>query len=236
MKKTKRPTPEPVPAKPYECLYHLKIHLLDINPQVYRRFIVRGDTTVVQLHHIVQVVMGWDNWHLHYFQIFGRQYGIDYTGGNQFLGIPQITRLGDFGLRTNDTFHYLYDYYDRWAHQLRIEAITSDDGRYRHPRCLEGKRACPPEDTGGPNVYTHRIDEQRYWAYDWLDTLVERLQAGENPMEDNVPAWYFTHQPERFDLKAINQKLAKLYQIKGCSAFWEAQGCYDELEDDFEEP
>ena len=45
MKKIKRLTPEPVPAKPYECLYHIKIHLLDINPQVYRRFIVRGDTT-----------------------------------------------------------------------------------------------------------------------------------------------------------------------------------------------
>jgi hypothetical protein len=67
MKKTKRPRPEPSPPKPYECLYQLKIHLLDINPQVYRRFIVRGDTTVVKLHHIVQLVMGWDNWHLHYF-------------------------------------------------------------------------------------------------------------------------------------------------------------------------
>jgi hypothetical protein len=133
---------------------------------------------VVQLHHIVQVVMGWNNWHLHYFQIFGRQYGIDYTGGDQFLGIPQITRLGDFGLRTNDTFHYMYDYYNRWAHQLRIEAIIPDEGRYQHPSCLEGKRACPPEETGGPTVYTHRIEEQRFWAYDWLDTLVERLLSG----------------------------------------------------------
>jgi hypothetical protein len=113
--------------------------------------------------------------------------------------------LGWAILRTNDTFHYLYDYYDRWAHQLRIEAITPDDGRYQHPRCLEGKRACPPEEIGGPTVYTHRIEEQRFWAYDWLDTLVERLLAGENPLEDNVPAWYFTHQPEQFDLKAINR-------------------------------
>ena len=61
MKKIKRPKAEPAPVKPYEYLYQLKIHLLDINPQVYRRFVVRGDTTVVQLHHIVQLVMGWDN-------------------------------------------------------------------------------------------------------------------------------------------------------------------------------
>ena len=45
MKKAKRTTPEPVPAKPNECLYHLKIHLLAINPQIYRRFVVKGDTT-----------------------------------------------------------------------------------------------------------------------------------------------------------------------------------------------
>lgn len=69
------------------------------------------------------------------------------------------------------------------------------------------------------------------WTHWWND-----YRGGENPLEDNVPAWYFTHQPERFDLKAINQKLAKLYQIKGGSGFWETQGCYDELEGDFEEP
>ena len=85
-------------------------------------------------------------------------------------------------------------------------------------------------------MYTHRIEEQCYWAYDWLDTLVERLQAGENPLEDNVPAWYYIHRPEHFNRTKINEKLAKLYQIKGSSGFWEAQGCYDELEDDSQEP
>ena len=80
-----------------------------------------------------------------------------------------------------------------------MESLTPDDGGYLHPHCLEGKQACPPEETGGPKVYGKRIDAQRYWAYEWLDILVERLQAGENPLEDNVPAWYFTHQPELLD-------------------------------------
>lgn len=66
-------------------------------------------------------------------------------------------------------------------------------------------------------------------VYDWLDTLVKRLQAGENPLEDNVPTWYFTHRPEHFDRDKINEKLAKLYHIKGSSSFREAQGYYDEL-------
>lgn len=51
MKKIKRPNAEPYPAEPYECLYQLKIHLLDINPQVYRRFVVKGDTTAAAARH-----------------------------------------------------------------------------------------------------------------------------------------------------------------------------------------
>ncbi|QJW92193.1 plasmid pRiA4b ORF-3 family protein [Spirosoma taeanense] len=93
--KLKRSTPEPTQVKPYKSLYQLKIHLLDISPEVYRRFGIRADTTVVQMHPIVQLVMGWTNWHLPFFQIAGRRYGIDYTDGEPFLEIPQTTRLCD---------------------------------------------------------------------------------------------------------------------------------------------
>lgn len=220
---------DPAPQRPYECLYYLKIHLLHISPQIYRRLLLKGDTTIVQLHHIVQLVMGWNNYHLHYFRIHGRNYGIDYTHGDQFLGIPQITRLGDFDLRINDTFHYVYDYYDQWVHQIRVENITTNADTYLHPICLAGKRACPPEESGGPAVYERRIVEQRRWAYEWLADLVERLEAGENPMEDNVPKWYFTHNPEKFARKLINQKLNKLYQIKGSSEFWLSHGGYEDF-------
>lgn len=110
--------------------------------------------------------MGWNNYHLHYFRIHIRDYGIDYTHGDQFLGIPQITRLGDFDLQINDTFHYVYDYYDQWVHQIRVENITINVHTYLHPICLAGKRAFPPEESGGPAVYERRIVEQRRWAYD----------------------------------------------------------------------
>lgn len=57
---------------------------------MYRWFVVKGDTTMVQLRQIVQLIISWDNWYLHYFQIFGRQYGIDDTGGNQIFRIPRL--------------------------------------------------------------------------------------------------------------------------------------------------
>ena len=52
--------------------YQLKIHLLGISPRISRRVLVRGDTTLAELYHIFQVVMGWENWHLHRFSSLGQ--------------------------------------------------------------------------------------------------------------------------------------------------------------------
>ena len=41
--------------------YQLKIHLLGISPQISRRVLMRGNTTLAKLHHVFQVVMGWEN-------------------------------------------------------------------------------------------------------------------------------------------------------------------------------
>ena len=54
--------------------YQLKIHLLGMSPQNSRRVLVQGDTTLAELHHIFQVVMGWENWHLHRFKLWGKEY------------------------------------------------------------------------------------------------------------------------------------------------------------------
>ncbi len=40
------------------AVYQLKIHLLGISPQICRRVLVRGDTTLAELHHVFQVAMG----------------------------------------------------------------------------------------------------------------------------------------------------------------------------------
>lgn len=58
--------------------YQLKLHLLGMSPQISRRVLVRADTTLAELHHIFQVVMGWENWHLHSFKLWGKEYGIPY--------------------------------------------------------------------------------------------------------------------------------------------------------------
>jgi hypothetical protein len=42
-----------------ERIYLLKIELLDIEPAIWRRFVVPANITLDRLHDVIQIVMGW---------------------------------------------------------------------------------------------------------------------------------------------------------------------------------
>ena len=54
-------------------IYQIKVTLKDSKPPIWRRILLRSDTTLGQLHHILQNVMDWESYHLHQF-IVGRTY------------------------------------------------------------------------------------------------------------------------------------------------------------------
>jgi Plasmid pRiA4b ORF-3-like protein len=65
-------------------VYQLKIFILGISPMIWRRFKVHSNSTIADLHYIVQIVMGWTDSHLHRFIIHGKDYGIAQIGGISF--------------------------------------------------------------------------------------------------------------------------------------------------------
>ena len=69
--------------------YQLKVSLRGISPMVWRRLLVPGAATIADLHHILQIAMGWENLHLHKFDIYGKEYGISYAGGIGFSDIQE---------------------------------------------------------------------------------------------------------------------------------------------------
>ena len=106
---------------------------------------------------------------------------------------------------------------------MRVEKLLPPTAVPTIPVCVSGRRACPLEEVGGPRGYDQRMLDQFSWRYEALD----RLLAGEDIREDDVPTWFWTFQPEHFDKEHVNRKLAKLYQLKSNPNFLLSQGGYD---------
>jgi len=45
--------------------YRLKVTLRDVRPPIWRRFAVPDDITLLKLHELLQIIMGWTDSHLH---------------------------------------------------------------------------------------------------------------------------------------------------------------------------
>lgn len=131
----------------------LKVHVLEVSPMVWRRLRVPETTTLAELHRVVQVAMGWEDYHLHRFQIHGRDYG----GGGFTSGASERVPLSEFAFRSGDTFLYEYDFGDQWDHEVRVEDLLDSAPKNAVPACTGGSRACPPEDSGGPWMYMERL-------------------------------------------------------------------------------
>ena len=92
-----------------ERFYQLKIQLLDIEPAIWRRFVVPANITLDRLHDVIQVVMGWTDSHLHEFTIGNKRY-TEYPESKEDGLVCGRYRLGDLIKQKGRIFHYLYDF------------------------------------------------------------------------------------------------------------------------------
>ena len=78
---------------------------------------------------------------------------------------------------------------DGWDHQILLEKIVEPD-RHCLTFCLDGARACPPEDCGGP------------WGY---DNLLATMKDPKDPEHESILEWVGPEfDPEAFDIEAVN--------------------------------
>ena len=129
-----------------EHVYLLKIRLLDVKPEIWRRYVVPASITLDRLHDVIQILMGWHDSHLHQFTI-GKVRYTEYPEFEEEGFACGQYRLNDLIKEEGATFSYLYDFGDSWEHELILE-----ENHYWIPEhqsdlvCLEGARACPQED------------------------------------------------------------------------------------------
>lgn len=145
-------------------VYQLKVTLRHITPLIWRRVLVRSNTSIAQMHAILQTVMGWEDLHLHQFHIHGKTYGIYRDCGICFADDPHQVRLRDFKWRKGERFLYEYDMGDWWQHDVRLEQVLPLEPRKQYPFCIEGDGDCPPEDCGGPGGYRELMQERTSWS------------------------------------------------------------------------
>lgn len=173
--------------------YQLRISLKDVKPPIWRRIQVSGDTNLHQLHLILQVVMGWTNSHLHMFNIGSATYS-DPNADEECERNEAKFILSKVAPTEGMVFIYEYDFGDGWRHTIKVEKILFADEALKHPVCITGKRACPPEDCGGP------------WGYiELLETLKDPESDGYDEMLDWVGEDFDS---EYLDCKEINEMLS----------------------------
>lgn len=167
--------------------FHFKITLNDSAPVIWRTFQVPADYRMDRFHQVLQIVMGWNNSHLHEFRINGRTVGMLTDPEYDFDTEDETKlRLSGFNLKERDTLSYLYDFGDHWEHILYLDRVSNQEAIY--PVCTDGKRACPPDDSGGTYGYTGMLEvlaDPKHPEYEgWKNWLPEGFQSDKAPLDE----------------------------------------------------
>jgi hypothetical protein len=203
------PTDKEVTMPPRKQIFQFKITLKDIKPPIWRRIQMPGSCTFWDLHVAIQDAMGWMDCHLHEFRLhasdgrmlsFGipdEEFDSDTLPGwkhrvAKYLGLDQLS------------CEYVYDFGDNWRHTVKLEKVLPVEPGATYPRCLKGRRACPPEDCGGPWGYQQLLEilaDPHHEQYRETKIWVESMKEGPFSPEAFDPAGVeFSDPGERFEL------------------------------------
>ena len=141
-------------------IYRLYVFLLEIAPPIWRRIQLSSESSLNQLHRVLQVAMGWEDYHLHEFEVGGQHYGVpdpEFDLPGQVLK-DSAMKLSRALPRKGSSLLYTYDFGDGWAHSVVLEDIAPVEPDTKYPRVVDGARACPPEDSGGPHGYADLLN------------------------------------------------------------------------------
>lgn len=183
-------------------IIQLKISLEQSKPVIWREILLHKDTSFFELHHIIQIVMGWGNYHLFEFNLEGYRIGeviedeiTNGFGSDQLLNAKEV-KLKDVISDTKEFINYLYDFGDNWRHKIRVEKFLALDNSLKYPICINGQMSCPPEDCGGISSF-----------YYYLDVLKDKMHPEFKEIKEWFPKKY---DASKFDKEKANKKLEKL--------------------------
>ncbi len=169
-----------------------KIELFGAKKSIWRCFVVPETISLKKFHEVIQVVMGWENYHLYSFT-FGREIFSAWTEEEEENAEKKLTKeiIARFFAKRGACGQYEYDPGDGWSHIIVLEDFCqAGEQKYL---CLDGAMACPPEDVGGLHGYADFCKE------------VKARKAGKGG--PSIAGWHPAYDPMAFDLEEINSRL-----------------------------
>ncbi len=186
----------------FKQVLQFKITLKGISPPIWRRLLVPEDHTFWDLHVAIQNAMGWDDMHLHQFEL---------SAGKKrppvLIGLPSPEfefetgesllpgwgcRVSDYLSLENPKANYIYDFGDDWLHAVVLEKVLGRQKGQSYPLCIKGKRACPPEDCGSIPGYYNLVEAMEHPGSEEYEELLEWLGEEYDPDQFNADAIVFS--------------------------------------------
>ena len=180
-------------------IFEIEISLADIQPRIWRRIAISGNSRLSTLHRAIQATMSWEDYHLYEFIIDGQRYGqTDYAADPELEQEAQDSQEFQIRklLKKGSCCQYVYDFGDNWEHEIAVLSIKAPETDVQYPLCLAGERACPPEDVGG------------IWGY---QGFLEAVLDPQHEEHDRMLEWIGgKFDPKIFDLNEANKRLRRI--------------------------
>lgn len=161
-----------------EPIARIRIEIEDTNPLVWRELDVPLSTTLAMMHDIIQVVMGWWDYHLYEFEIEDKFYGVPSTDdalNERKVYKSSALRLATVLERGVQDFLYVYDFGDNWRHRITVLDVRQGDADVDYPRFISGARRAPPEDVGSISGF---------------EEFLEAMADPEHEQHERMLEWY----------------------------------------------
>lgn len=175
----------------------VRIELKHTDPLIWRQVEAPTSITLKVLHDIIQITIGWFDYHLWEFTIGEQRYGlpIDEDWGAGPRKEAAKVRLREVLKTQRTVIDYVYDFGDYWEHRITVTDVRPGDPQLSYPRYIGGEGAGPPEDCGGvPGFHA----------------LLEAKADPDHPDHAKVTEWLDDDEPDLIDELPIKYALARL--------------------------
>ena len=157
----------------------LRLDLQDVVPPVWRLLRVPADLRLDDVHHAIQAVMGWEDFHPHLFEVGDKEYGPepdeleddddDFASGEPvaWAGEDREITIREAFAQSPDAVMYVYDFAKDW--RVRVTRVGETDVDEGAPViCIGGEHSGPQTESRAVEPFT-------------VDAANKRLQRGLRP-------------------------------------------------------